>query len=181
MASLQTSELDVSLDKYFARVARTEPAPVIGQVTRVVGLLVESNGPAASVGEICEVRTGRTVPLAVEVVGFRDGRLLSVPLGETTGIRPGDPIVSRGNSLTVPVGDALLGRVIDGLGQPIDGLGDIKTTQEAPLRAEALNPLAREPITQAIGTGVRAIDALLTCGRGQRIGEIGRASCRERV
>ncbi|MEO8483126.1 MAG: FliI/YscN family ATPase [Acidobacteriota bacterium] len=173
MASPQTSEFELSLDKYFSRVAQTEPAPFVGHVTRVIGLLVESSGPAASVGEICEVRTGRSVPLPVEVVGFRDGRLLSVPLGDTVGVRPGDPIVSRGNSLTVPVGNALLGRVIDGLGQPIDGLGHINTSQEAPLRAEALNPLAREPIAEAIGTGVRAIDALLTCGRGQRIGVFG--------
>ncbi|HVT32362.1 MAG TPA: FliI/YscN family ATPase [Rhodanobacteraceae bacterium] len=168
-----SSALTISLKKYFSRLSRTEPAPVVGQVTRVVGLLVESNGPAASVGEICEVRTGRAAPLPVEVVGFRDGRLLSVPLGDTAGIRPGDPIVARGDSLTVPVGDALLGRVIDGLGRPIDGLGHIDTTVDAPLRAEALNPLAREPIREAIGTGVRAIDALLTCGRGQRIGVFG--------
>jgi FliI/YscN family ATPase len=173
MVSLPTADLELSLDKYFARVARIEPAPVVGQVTRVVGLLVESTGPGASVGEICEVRTGRAAPLLVEVVGFRDGRLLSVPLGDTVGVRPGDPIVACGNTLTVPVGDALLGRVIDGLGQPIDGLGHIGTSQEAPLRADALNPLAREPIAQAIGTGVRAIDALLTCGRGQRIGVFG--------
>ncbi len=168
-----SSALTVPLNKYFSRLARTEPAPVVGQVTRVVGLLVESNGPAASVGEICEVRTGRSAPLPVEVVGFRDGRLLSVPLGDTAGIRPGDPIVARGGSLTIPVGNALLGRVIDGLGRPIDGLGHIDTSDDAPLRAEALNPLAREPISEAIGTGVRAIDALLTCGRGQRIGVFG--------
>jgi FliI/YscN family ATPase len=165
MASPQAAEFQIALQKYFARVARTEPAPV-------VGLLVESNGPAVSVGEICEVR-GRGTALPVEVVGFRDGRLLSVPLGETVGIRPGDPIVSRGGTLTVPVGEALLGRVIDGLGRPIDGLGHLTTTAEAPLRAEALNPLSRDPITRPIGTGVRAIDALLTCGRGQRIGIFG--------
>ncbi len=173
MASPLAGEPVISLHKYLARVARLEPAPVIGQVVRVVGLLVESNGPAASVGEICEVRTGRSAPLPVEVVGFRDGRLLSVPLGETAGIRPGDPIVSSGGTLTVPVGDELLGRVINGLGQPIDGLGPLATVDEAPLRPTALNPLAREPIAQPLGTGVRAIDALLTCGRGQRIGVFG--------
>ena len=161
------------LGRYVARIAEIEPAPVIGKVARVVGLLLESNGPAASVGEICEVRTGRGRPLPCEVVGFRDGRLLSVPLGDTTGIRPGDRIVSRGRALTVPVGTSLLGRVIDGLGRPIDGHGPLGTIDQAPLRPEALNPMAREPIRQAIGTGVRAIDALLTCGRGQRIGVFG--------
>src|SRR5690606_7132500 len=166
-------EIGFPLDRYIARLSTVETAPVVGQVARVVGLLIESNGPAASVGEICEVRTGRGAPLPVEVVGFRDGRLLSVPLGDTTGIRPGDPIVSRGNALTVPVGPTLLGRVIDGLGRPIDGKGPLGAVDQAPLRPDALNPMAREPIRTPIGTGVRAIDAMLTCGRGQRIGVFG--------
>lgn len=173
MPTATSRDTPFSLDRYLGRLAAVEPAPVIGQVTRVVGLLVESAGPAASVGEICEVRTGRSQPLPVEVVGFRDGRLLSVPLGDTAGIRPGDPIVSRGSALTIPVGEALLGRVIGGLGQPIDGRGPLATDDEAPLRPDALNPMARQPIAKAIGTGVRAIDALLTCGRGQRIGVFG--------
>jgi flagellum-specific ATP synthase len=173
MAAQQTSSSTLSFDRYFTRLALAEPAPVTGHVVRVVGLLVESNGPAASVGEICEIRHDRGAPLAVEVVGFRDGRLLSVPLGDTAGVRPGDRIVSLGSSLTVPVGEALLGRVIDGLGRPIDGRGALGAVDEAPLRPEALNPMAREPIAKAIGTGVRAIDALLTCGRGQRIGVFG--------
>jgi flagellum-specific ATP synthase len=161
------------LDAYLARVAKADPTPVIGHVTRAVGLLIESTGPAASVGDICEVRNGRGTPLPIEVVGFRDGRLLSVPLGETAGIRPGDHIVARGGALTVPVGDGLLGRVIDGLGHPLDGLGPLETDRVAPLRPQALNPMSRESITVPIGTGVRAIDALLTCGRGQRIGVFG--------
>jgi len=161
------------LASYLRRVNRCDPAPVLGEVTRAVGLLVESTGPAASVGEICEVRTAAGHRLSVEVVGFRDGRLLSVPLGDTAGIRPGDRIVGRGDALTVPCGRALLGRVIDGLGQPIDGRGPVSATESAPLRPAALNPMAREPITVPIGTGVRAIDSLLTCGRGQRIGVFG--------
>ena len=161
------------LASYLSRVQHCDPAPVLGEVTRAVGLLVESNGPAASVGEICEVRTATGQRLSVEVVGFRDGRLLSVPLGETAGIRPGDRIVGRGNALEVPSGHALLGRVIDGLGRPIDGRGPLCTGESAPLRPAALNPMDREPIAVPIGTGVRAIDALLTCGRGQRIGVFG--------
>ncbi len=170
---VDTTESSFPLHAYLARLAQSDPVPVVGQVTRAVGLLVESTGPAASVGEICEVRSGRGVPLPVEVVGFRDGRLLSVPLGETAGIRPGDRIVARGGALTVPVGDELFGRVIDGLGHPLDGLGPITTKRVAPLRPDALNPMARESIKAPIGTGVRAIDALLTCGLGQRIGVFG--------
>jgi FliI/YscN family ATPase len=161
------------LAPYFTRLPRIEPAPIVGHVVRVVGLLVESTGPGASVGETCEVRSRRGVVLPVEVVGFRDGRLLSVPLGDTAGIRPGDPIVSVGHVLTVPAGPALLGRVIDGFGRPIDGLRPPDTHDLAPLRPPALNPMDREPIHQPLGTGVRAIDTLLTCGCGQRIGVFG--------
>jgi FliI/YscN family ATPase len=150
-----------------------DTTPIVGHVVRSVGLLVESEGPPASVGEICEVRTdsGRAIP--VEVVGFRDGRLLSVPLTDITGVRPGDQIVSSGRTPSIPVGDGLLGRVIDGFGRPMDGLGSLRLSRTAPLHPPALNPLSREPISVPIGTGVRAIDALLTCGRGQRIGVFG--------
>jgi FliI/YscN family ATPase len=96
-----------------------------------------------------------------------------VPLGDTAGIRPGDRIVATGGVLAVPVGPELLGRVIDGLGRPMDGRGPLGARKQARLRPEALNPLARDPIVKPIGTGVRCIDALLTCGRGQRIGLFG--------
>ena len=162
MTAIPKLDSGFSVEAYLTRLGRIDPAPVMGQVVRVVGLLVESSGPAASVGEICEVRTGRGPALPVEVVGFRDGRLLSVPLGETAGIRPGDRIVSTGAALTIPVGDALLGRVVDGLGRPLDGLGTPPVVDLAPLKPAALNPLDRDPIRVPLSTGVRAIDALLT-------------------
>ena len=158
---------------YLERLSACDPAPVLGHVTRAVGLLVESTGPAGSVGQICEVRSSHGKRLPLEVVGFRDGRLLSVPLGDIAGIRPGDRIAARAGVLTVPAGRALLGRVIDGLGQPMDGLGPIAAVAHAPLRPPAMNPMDREPVTVPIGTGVRAIDGLLTSGRGQRIGVFG--------
>jgi FliI/YscN family ATPase len=162
------------LDAYVDRVNGCEPAPVMGEVTRVTGLLVESNGPRVRVGEVCELRSAHdAAPLPVEVVGFRDGRLLTVPLGDTAGIRPGDRIVARGGTLSIPVGVRLMGRVIDGLGRPIDGLGPLHVSESAPLKPASLNPLARSPIAEPLGTGVRAVDALLTCGRGQRIGLFG--------
>ncbi|MCC7010572.1 MAG: FliI/YscN family ATPase [Acidobacteria bacterium] len=163
----------ISLAPYLARLPRIDPMPVAGRVVRVVGLLVEAIGLEVGVGDVCQVRTSdrRTVP--VEVVGFRDGRLLAVPLAETTGVRPNDRVVFRGETPSVPVGDELLGRVIDGFGRPLDGRGEIAACRHAPLYAPHLNPLDREPISLPIGTGVRAIDALLTCGRGQRIGVFG--------
>jgi flagellum-specific ATP synthase len=164
----------LDLGAYIGLVAGSEPAPMMGRVVRVVGLVVESAGPRARVGEVCELRSDRgSAPLMVEVVGFRDGRVLSVPLGDTSGIRPGDRILARGGAASMPVGQALLGRVLDGMGVPIDGLGPLARQALAPLRPASMNPLAREGVTKPIGTGVRAIDALLTCGRGQRVGLFG--------
>jgi len=171
---MRPPEPALALAPYAARLRDVEAAPVFGHVTRVVGLVVESLGPRASVGDVCELRRAEGgAVLPVEVVGFRDGRLLSVPLGDTAGIRPGDRVVARGGVLSLPAGDGLLGRVIDGLGRPIDGRGPLQVSGRAPLRPPAMNPLDRDPVVAPIGTGVRAIDALLTCGRGQRVGLFG--------
>jgi len=163
----------VSLSSYIAAAEAADPIPLIGHVVRSVGLLVESRGPRAQVGELCELQQASGRRLALEVVGFRDGFLQSVPLGTTAGIRPGDTLVARGGSARVAVGPELLGRVLDGLGQPLDGLGPLRTAATAPLYPPPMNPLARDPIVTPMGTGVRAIDSLLTCGRGQRIGLFG--------
>lgn len=163
-----------SLDSYFDMVQQVELTPLMGHVTRVVGLLVESVGPHARVGEVCEVvGAAGDKPLSVEVVGFQNGHLLSVPLGDTSGIRPGARVVARGRFASVPVGEALLGRVIDAFGRPLDDRGPLRAGHRAPLFRAPVNPLSREPVQQPLGTGVRAIDALLTCGRGQRVGLFG--------
>lgn len=163
-----------SLAPYFERVAGIDCLPVVGRVVRTVGLLVESEGPRARVGDLCELQGAPgEPPLAVEVVGFREGRLLSVPLGGTTGIRAGDRVVARGATALLPVGEELLGRVVDGLGRPLDNLGPLNASSRYPLYPAPLNPLARDPIVAPLGTGVRAIDAMLTCGRGQRVGLFG--------
>jgi len=147
---------------------------VSGEVVRTVGLLIESKGPRARVGDLCELDAPPGQPrLALEVVGFKDGLLQSVPLGSTSGIRPGDRIVARGGAARVSVGEGLLGRVIDGFGRPLDGGGPVETATDYPLQPPPLNPLARDAIVAPLGTGVRAIDALLTCGRGQRVGLFG--------
>ena len=165
---------ELTLTRYRDLVRRTDPLPVSGRVVRTIGLVVESRGPRARVGEVCELRRGDgEAPLPLEVVGFREGMLLTVPLGTTVGIRPGDIIVARGGAATVPVGDALLGRVVDGIGRPIDGGGAISTSDEYPLIPPPLNPLDRDPVVTPIGTGVRAIDGMLTVGRGQRVGLFG--------
>jgi flagellar biosynthesis/type III secretory pathway ATPase len=106
-------------------------------------------------------------------LAFATGGLLSVPLGDTAGIRPGARIVARGHFASVPVGSGLLGRVVDAFGRPMDGLGPLRAAERAPLYRTPTHPLARRPIEEPIGTGVRAIDTLLTCGRGQRLGLFG--------
>lgn len=166
--------MSFSLSRYTDAVRRADPLPLTGRVTRTVGLVVESRGPRARKGDLCELpRGGDEPPLTLEVVGFRDGHVLSVPLGDTTGIRPGDRIVARGAASSVQVGAGLLGRVVDGLGRPLDQQGPLETDAICPLHPPALNPLARDPVVAPLGTGVRAIDALLTCGRGQRVGLFG--------
>ena len=163
-----------SLQRHFERLDQADLLPVSGRVVRTVGLLVESQGPRARVGDLCEIAVGgRRGHLTLEVVGFKDGRLLTVPLGGTAGIRPGDRVVARSAAATFPVGDGLLGRVIDGLGHTLDGLGPLGTTERRPLHPPPLNPMARESIVAPMGTGVRVIDTMLTCGRGQRVGLFG--------
>jgi FliI/YscN family ATPase len=161
-----------SLQRYHDRLAKVDSAPIVGRVVRTVGLLIESSGPRASVGAICEITASSGPPLTVEVVGFQDSTLLTVPLGDTSGIRPGDRVTARGEAATVPVGKALLGHVVDALGHPLDG-ARLTLTDRYPLRPPPLNPLARDPVEKPIGSGVRAIDGLLTCGRGQRVGLFG--------
>ena len=137
-------------------------------------LFRSSEGPYARVGDICSVQGSRgEPPLLAEVVGFRDRTLLTVPLGDTTGVRPGARMVLREDAASVPCGGELLGRVIDGFGKPLDGAGPLRASRRVLLRREPTNPLARTPIATPIPTGVRAIDTLLTCGRGQRVGLFG--------
>jgi flagellum-specific ATP synthase len=153
-------------------VEQVDTTPVHGRVVRVVGLLIESAGPRARLGDVCEVSSDGAPPLPVQVVGFRDGTLLSVPLGDLAGIRPGDSIVARRGAISVGVGPELLGRVVDALGRPLDGMS-LRTSDRVPLYPPPLNPMQRDTISAPLATGVRAIDALLTCGRGQRLGLFG--------
>lgn len=160
-----------SLARYLDAVDRVDTLPLQGRVLRVVGLLIESEGPRARLGEVCDVVSGETV-LPVQVVGFRDGTLLTVPLGELAGIRPGDRIVARQGAISVPVGPQLLGRVVDALGRPLDDL-PLRLPDRVPLHPPPLNPMQRDTVSTPLPTGVRAIDGLLTCGRGQRLGLFG--------
>lgn len=161
------------LQRYTNAIAEAEPVRFQGEVSRLVGLLVESDGPAAAVGDSCTIRTRRGREIRVQVTGFRDGRLLSIPLDETDGVEPGNPVIARGKAARVPVSPQLLGRVIDGFGRPMDGGPPIEAERWADLDAAPPGPLEREPISDRLTTGIRAIDGFLTAGRGQRIGIFG--------
>ncbi len=172
-ASSQSSELP-DLGRFLRRLSSIETLPVWGKVSRADGLTVESDGPPVSVGEVCEViSASHREPIEVEVIGFRDKSVLSMPIYATDGIRLGDKIISRGDKATLGVGPSLLGRVIDGNGRPLDGKGNLEWVDRYPLQRFGQNPLQRRDIDRPLGTGVRAIDGLLTVGRGQRIGIFG--------
>jgi len=163
----------ISLQPYVADLEHIAPLSWTGQVTEVVGLLVESRGPTVAMGDFCEVMTSGGRSIRTQVIGFRNGRVLSMPLEETEGLQLGDVVVARSEDARVEVGPGLLGRVIDGFGKPIDGGPFIEAAGAYRLYGEPGNPLEREHITKPLVTGIRAIDSLLPCGLGQRIGIFG--------
>ena len=142
-----------------------------GRVERVVGLAVDSLGPPVKIGEVCNIypAVGK-VPVKAEVVGFRDGHMLLMPFENLSGIGPGSRVESTGMPFSIPVGMGLKGRILDGLGNPIDDLGAIEAETYYKIDGETANPLFRPRIQERITLGVKAIDGLLACGRGQRIG-----------
>jgi flagellum-specific ATP synthase len=163
----------MNLAAYREKLENIETCQWTGSVSELVGLLVESRGPAAAVGDFCEIRMRDGRLLRTQVIGFRDGRVLSMPLEETDGLHLGDPITARQEDARMEAGPGLLGRVIDGFGKPLDDLGPIGAGEAYELYARPPGPLEREPIGEALATGIRAIDSLLTCGKGQRIGIFG--------
>src|SRR5579875_349379 len=161
------------LSTYFARLQQRQPFRWQGRVVEAVGQTIESSGPLWSVGECCEIidSEGRLHP--AEVIGFRGNHVLSMPLESTEGIRFGDRVSALGTQPSLEVGDAWMGRVLNASGQPIDQ-GPVPAVRAIiPVDREVPHPLERVPIRQPLGTGIRAIDGMLTVGRGQRIGIFG--------
>ena len=153
------------------RVRSTRVVEKRGRVVQLIGLVIESEGPLCAVGEICRIESARhDSHTLAEVVGFREGRVLLMPLGELSGIHPGSEVIAHGRPLEVPVGDELLGRILNGLGQPIDSLPAIRPTGLARCMAAPPHPLRRTRIHDVFGTGIKAIDTLIPVGRGQRLG-----------
>lgn len=165
-------DININLEKFNTAIDHCKSMNMIGKVVQIVGLVIECNGPNVSMGELCYVHSHfeDVEPLPAEVVGFREGYVLLMPLGETNGIGPGCQVISAQKVLQVKVGPELLGRVIDGLGNPIDGKGPILCQKEYPIQADPPAPLERPVIKDSLYVGVRAIDGLITMGQGQRIG-----------
>ena len=151
-------------------VQQTEPPPLEGSLTRMVGLTLEAAGCQAAVGDYCDVIAGNGARIESEVVGFAGDRLFLMPAGDAHGLGPNARVIPRQHAGTVHVGAELLGRIVDGNAQPLDGLGPLGCTETVRLTGRQINPLSRQPISEPLDVGIRAINSLLTIGRGQRVG-----------
>ena len=160
----------MDIDSYRRRLEGIDPVRCNGKVTHMVGLVVESEGPSVSVGEICRIHSRESDESTLaEVVGFKHNKVLLMPIGSTRGINPGSEVVATDQRFTVRVGEGLLGRILDGMGQPLDGLGPV-AGRPYPVHNPAPRAMERKLISEPLATGVRAIDGFLTCGKGQRVG-----------
>lgn len=165
--------MTVLLGSYFERVEQCRPWRWQGQVLQAVGQTIESAGPLAAVGECCEIQDHQGHPHPAEVIGFRGSHVLSMPLETAEGVRFGDTVLALGTHPGIRVGPALKGRVLNAMGEPIDSAPAPATTKWLPLEAAVRPALERVPIRTSLGTGIRVIDAMLTVGRGQRVGIFG--------
>ncbi len=157
-------------NKYLVAVKKSETILYTGQVIAVKGLMIESHGPRSMVGEICTIKIGKKKTVLAEVMGLDGSTVKLMAYSATEGIEIGAEVVASGHVLQVPVGKGLLGRVIDATGNPCDGKGNLNTSGFYPALASPPDPMKRRPIDRRIVTGVRAIDSLLACGKGQRLG-----------
>jgi flagellum-specific ATP synthase len=161
------------LRPYFAHMARGTPWRWTGRVIEANGQTIESEGPLCSVGECCEIMDADGRRHRGEVIGFRGRNVLAMSLEATRGIRYGDALAATGISPGIAVGDGMEGRVLDSLGLPLDGLPALRPRELWPLDGAVPHPMQRVPIREAMSTGVRVLDGMLTVGRGQRIGIFG--------
>jgi type III secretion protein N (ATPase) len=161
----------LSLEKYIDAVDWIMPFEIRGRVTDLIGLLIRANVPGAHVGEVCLIRSPhQSQSLKAEVVGFRGSEVVLMPLGDINDVATGAEVISTGKSMRVRVGENLLGRVLNGLGEPIDNLGAVENSVDYDVMQQPPDPMSRERVTKPFATGVRALDGILTVGTGQRVG-----------
>jgi flagellum-specific ATP synthase len=162
---------NIPYDLYASRIENASTIKQSGRVVQVIGMVIESIGPAVSVGDLCQIENPDSgEKMKAEVVGFRDNRTLLMPLGTVSGITPGSTVISTGEHLRIPVGDELIGRVLGGLGQPIDGKGSIMTALTRPIDSAPIPAMNRRRINEQILSGIKVVDVMAVCGRGQRMG-----------
>lgn len=162
--------MGLDLSKYRDRVRSADLLPCRGRIVRIAGLTIESQGPPVGVGELCEIRTGDGRRVPAEVVGFQGAHRVLMPLENVDGVAPNDTVAARAVPRSILVGPRLLGRVVNALGEPIDGKGPLAGAKRRALGGEPPPPLSRRRITEPLVFGLRAFDGLLTCGKGQRMG-----------
>ncbi len=158
-------------DIYSDIIKKTKTIKEVGKITEIIGLTIESDGPKSSIGDLCYIYNDyNDSPMMAEVVGFKKDKILLMPLASPDGIRPGAHVVNSGSAMKIGVGNQLIGRVLDGLGRPIDTLGDIRFSEYRSTRADAINPLKRKRITEPLSLGIKSVDGFATVGKGQRMG-----------
>lgn len=163
--------MKLSAEKYVKVIRSLDPVRVNGKITQIIGLTIESQGPDVRIGDLCSIYPSQSqVPIQAEVVGIRENKVLLMPFGEVRSIGPGCDVVASGKPMMVKAGRHLLGRILNGLGQPLDGKPLPLGLDEVPTHAIPPNPLSRPRIYSPLGTGVKTIDGLLTMGKGQRMG-----------
>ena len=170
LTSQTTARSGDRLAPYLHRLKETRLLEKRGHVTQVVGLVIESAGPMCAVGDVCRIEASGGEQILAEVVGFRGDCVLLMPLREVHGIQPGSPVIAVGKSLKVPVGPELKGRILNGLGEPIDSFGPLRTVKSSGIVNAPPNPLTRKRINGVFETGVKALDCFTPCGQGQRLG-----------
>ena len=164
-------ESAIDLERYYMTLDASSPIRANGKVTKVIGLIIEAHGPASRLGSVCDIYPkGDMRRIKAEVLGFKDNKVLLMPLEDIRGIEPGSRVVAREEKALIGVGAGLLGRVIDGLGNPIDSKGSVSIEKEYPIYANPINPILRSRISKPLDIGVRAINGILTIGCGQRMG-----------
>ena len=161
-------DMNINWDSYVDALDRCTSLTLEGRIVKVIGLIAEGEGLGLSIGSMCMVETDQGTEIRAEVVGFKDDRILLMPYGNTRGIKPGSCIRFLDRSPQVHVGDGFLGRVINGMGEPIDGKGEISSNRQYSLYGSAINPMERRPIREVMDVGIGAINTMLPLGRGQR-------------
>lgn len=158
-------------NKYLEIIKNTPSIKEIGKITEIIGLTIEADGPKSSIGDLCYIYNDYSdIPTMAEVVGFKSDKILLMPLANPDGIQPGALVVNTGSAMKIGVGNQLIGRVLDGLGCPIDTLGDIKFSEYRSTRADVINPLKRKRIDEPLSLGIKSVDGFMTLGKGQRMG-----------